>query len=154
MKKPELIRKSSFVVIGREGSTADGEGFIQKLWAQANAHFNEIEPLAKRDEQGNLAGVWGAMSDFSRSFQPWDDFSRGLYLAGAECVDGAEAPEGWVKWVVPGYEYLAVEAEDGNSFAEMLQYLRENRISLAGAVHDFTCPGTGKNSLYFPVRRL
>ena len=93
MKKPELIRKSSFVVIGREGSTADGEGFIQKLWAQANAHFNEIEPLAKRDEQGNLAGIWGAMSDFSRSFQPWDDFSRGLYLAGAECVDGAEAPE-------------------------------------------------------------
>ena len=154
MKKPELIRKSSFVVIGREGSTADGEGFIQKLWAQANAHFNEIEPLAKRDEQGNLAGVWGAMSDFSRSFQPWDDFSRGLYLAGAECVDGAEAPEGWVKWVVPGYEYLAVEAEDGNSFAEMLQYLRENRISLAGAVHDFTCPGTGKNYMYFPVRRL
>ncbi len=154
MKKPELIRKSSFVVIGREGSTADGEGFIQKLWAQANAHFNEIEPLAKRDEQGNLAGVWGAMSDFSRSFQPWDDFSRGLYLAGAECVDGAEAPEGWVKWVVPGYEYLAVEAEDGNTFAEMLQYLRENRISLAGAVHDFTCPGTGKNYMYFPVRRL
>ena len=154
MKKPELIRKSSFVVIGREGSTADGEGFIQKLWAQANAHFNEIEPLAKRDEQGNLAGIWGAMSDFSRSFQPWDDFSRGLYLAGAECVDGAEAPEGWVKWVVPGYEYLAVEAEDGNTFAEMLQYLRENRISLAGAVHDFTCPGTGKNYMYFPVRRL
>ncbi len=154
MKKPELIRKSSFVVIGREGSTADGEGFIQKLWAQANAHFNEIEPLAKRDEQGNLAGVWGAMSDFSRSFQPWDDFSRGLYLAGAECVDGAQAPEGWVKWVVPGYEYLAVEAEDGNTFAEMLQYLRENRISLAGAVHDFTCPGTGKNYMYFPVRRL
>ncbi len=154
MKKPELIRKSSFVVIGREGSTADGEGVIQKLWAQANAHFNEIEPLAKRDEQGNLAGVWGAMSDFSRSFQPWDDFSRGLYLAGAECVDGAQAPEGWVKWVVPGYEYLAVEAEDGNTFAEMLQYLRENRISLAGAVHDFTCPGTGKNYMYFPVRRL
>ena len=154
MKKPELIRKSSFVVIGREGSTADGEGFIQKLWAQANAHFNEIEPLAKRDEQGNLAGIWGAMSDFSRSFQPWDDFSRGLYLAGAECVDGAQAPEGWVKWVVPGYEYLAVEAEDGNTFAEMLQYLRENRISLAGAVHDFTCPGTGKNYMYFPVRRL
>ena len=26
------VIKKSFVVIGKEGSTLDGEGFIQKLW--------------------------------------------------------------------------------------------------------------------------
>lgn len=36
------------------------------------------------------------MSDFSRSFHPWEDFSKGLYLAGVECSDDAEAPDGWI----------------------------------------------------------
>ncbi len=152
--KIESITKEAFTVIGKEGATTDGEGFIQRLWQDANEHFDQIAHLAKRDEQGNLVGVWGAMSDLSRTFQPWDDFSRGLYLAGAECVDGAEAPEGWTKWVVPGYEFLRVENEGPNTFADMLQYLREHGLALAGAVHDFTCPQTGKNYMYFPIRRL
>ena len=152
--KIESITKEAFTVIGKEGATTDGEGFIQRLWQDANEHFDQIAHLAKRDEQGNLVGIWGAMSDLSRTFQPWDDFSRGLYLAGAECVDGAEAPEGWTKWVVPGYEFLRVENEGPNTFADMLQYLREHGLALAGAVHDFTCPQTGKNYMYFPIRRL
>lgn len=55
------------------------------------------------------------MSDLSRSFQPWDDnFTKGLYLAGVEVPDDAEAPDGWVKWTVPGYEYVyAVNAGIG-----------------------------------------
>ena len=152
--KIESITKEAFTVIGKEGATTDGEGFIQRLWQDANEHFDQIAHLAKRDEQGNLVGIWGAMSDLSRAFQPWDDFSRGLYLAGAECVDGAEAPEGWTKWVVPGYEFLRVENEGPNTFADKLQYLREHGLALAGAVHDFTCPQTGKNYMYFPIRRL
>ena len=152
--KIESITKEAFTVIGKEGATSDGEGFIQRLWQDANEHFDQIAHLAKRDDQGNLVGVWGAMSDLSRTFQPWDDFSRGLYLAGAECVDGAEAPAGWTKWVVPGYEFLRVENEGPNTFADMLQYLREHGLALAGAVHDFTCPQTGKNYMYFPIRRL
>ena len=96
------VRKEAFVVIGKEGSTMDGEGFIQKLWDDANSHFAEVSHLAKRDENGNLVGVWGAMSDFSRSFKPWEeDFSKGLYLAGVECGHDAEAPEGWIKWTIP-----------------------------------------------------
>lgn len=146
--------KDSFTVIGKEGSTLDGEGFIRKLWQDANGHFEQIAGLAKRDEQGNLVGVWGAMSDMSRSFRPWDDFNRGLYLAGAECRDDAEAPEGWVKWVIPAYEYLVVEHENDRTFTEMLEYMRENGLSLAGAVHDFTAPKTGKNYMYFPIRKL
>lgn len=53
-----------------------------------------------KDENGNISGIWGAMSDFSRSFQPWEDFSKGLYLAGVECNEDAEAPDGWTKWVI------------------------------------------------------
>ena len=53
--------------------------------------------MAKKDENGNISGIWGAMSDFSHSFQPWEDFNKGLYLAGVECNDAAEAPEGWTK---------------------------------------------------------
>lgn len=147
--------KKSFVVIGKEGSTNDGDGFIQKLWEDANSRFGEVEHLAKKDDNGNIAGVWGAMSDFSHSFLPWEDgFSKGLYLAGVECMDGAEAPDGWRKWIVPGYEYIYVENEDENTFAKVITYLKENKIELVGAVHDFNCPKTGKPYLFFPVRKL
>lgn len=151
--KIETVSKDAFVVIGKEGSTRDGEGFIQRLWEDANAHFEEIADLAKRDKAGNLAGVWGAMTDFSRSFQPWDDYSRGLYLAGAECRDDAEAPAGWVKWVLPAFDYLRAECENENTFRDMIEYMRENGISLAGAVQDYTCPLTGKNYMLFPIRK-
>ena len=104
--KVEKCIKEAFVVIGKEGSTLDGEGFIQRLWMDANSHFGEVEHLAKKDEKGNIIGIWGAMSDFSHSFYPWEDFKKGLYLAGVECRDDAEVPSGWTKWVIPGYEYL------------------------------------------------
>lgn len=82
----QKIVKPSFAVIGIEGSTDDGEGFIPMLWSDANAHFDEVSPVASRDENGALLGIWGAMSDETRSFLPWTDgFSRGLYLAGVEC---------------------------------------------------------------------
>lgn len=152
--KLQRCEKKSFTVIGKEGSTLEGDGFIQKLWNDANFHFEEVRPLAKKDEDGQLVGIWGAMSDFSRSFAPWEDFCRGLYLAGVECNDDAEAPEGWTKWIIPGYEYIYVEQEKEDTFSRTLQYLEENGISLAGAVHDFTCPRTGKNYMFFPVRKL
>ena len=82
--------KESFTVIGKEGSTLDGQGFVQRLWEDANSHFAEIQRLAKKGENGGLAGIWGAMSDFSLSFRPWEEgFSKGLYLAGVECEDEA-----------------------------------------------------------------
>ena len=149
----EKISKDAFTVIGKEGSTLDGDGFIQRLWQEANTHFDEIAALAKRDEAGGLIGIWGAMTDFSRSFRPWDDLSRGLYLAGAECRDDAEAPEGWVKWVLPASDYLVVEREGEDTFSEMIRYMRENGIPLAGAVYDHSCPRTGKDDMYFPIRR-
>lgn len=152
--KVEKCTKESFVVIGKEGSTSDGAGFVQRLWEDANSHFEEVRHLAKTGEDGNLVGIWGAMSDFSRSFHPWEDFCRGLYLAGVECRNDAEAPEGWTKWVIPGYEYVCVEREGEGTFSDVLKYMKENDLVLAGAVHDFTCPRTGKSYMFFPIGKL
>ena len=147
-------KKESFVVIGKEGATTDGAGFIQKLWDDANSHFGEVSHLVKKDENGNIIGIWGVMSDFSRSFQPWEDFNQGFYLAGVECNDGAEAPGGWTKWVIPAYEYIYVERENDGVFPEVIQYLQEHDFALVGAVHDFTCPQTGKGYMFFPIKKL
>ena len=153
--KLETCVKDTFVVIGKEGSTSDGQGFIQKLWANANACFSEVQHLAKKDAQGNLVGIWGAMSDCSRSFHPWEEgFSKGLYLAGVECPEDALTPEGWTKWTVPGFEYLRVVFDHDTVFPEMIAYLKEYNMTLAGAVHDFIYPKTGTSYMYFPIRRL
>ena len=152
--KAEKCIKESFVVIGKEGSTLDGEGFIQRLWMDANSHFGEVQHLAKKDENGNIVGIWGAMSDFSHSFYPWEEFRKGLYLAGVECRDDTEAPSGWTKWMIPGYEYIYVECGDDDTFSKTIKYLEDHSIPLAGAVHDFTCPQTGKNYMFFPIRKL
>ena len=53
----QRFRKEAFSVIGKEGSTEDGGGFIQRLWADANTHFGEVAHLAKKDEKGHLAGI-------------------------------------------------------------------------------------------------
>lgn len=148
------VIKKAFVVIGKMGSTLDGEGFIQKLWDDANSHFSEVAHLAKRDAKGNIVGIWGAMSDISHSYKPWEDgFSKGLYLAGVECDDNAEAPDGWTKWKIPGFEYIVVESNNG-AFEDTLRQMKEEGISLVGAVHDYTDPATGKGYMYFPIREV
>ena len=148
------VIKKAFVVIGKVGSTLDGEGYIQKLWDNANSHFNEVAHLAKKDANGNLVGIWGAMSDMSHSFKPWEDgFRKGLYLAGVECVDHAEAPDGWTKWIIPGYQYIVVENHNG-VFEDTIGQMKEEGIPLVGAVHDYTDPATGKNYMYFPIREI
>ena len=111
--------KESFVVIGKEGSTSDGEFFVQKLWDSANLHFEEVKHLAKKDENGNIVGVWGA-----------------------------------TKWIIPGYEYIYVECENDDIFPKTIEYMKDNNIPLVGAVQDFTYPQTGKNYMYFPIRKL
>lgn len=154
MKIEKCIR-DSFSVIGKEGSTEDGPEFVERLWYEANSHFGAIVHLAKKDYDGNLVGIWGAMSDFTRSFMPWEDnFSKGLYLAGVECRDDAEAPEGWTKWTIPAYEYIYAEFDGENTFAEVLDYMNKNGIELVGAVHEFECPETKKNYLFFPIRKI
>ena len=151
----ERIIKPAFAVIGMEGSTADGPGFIPALWEKANSRFPEVAALAKTNKDGSLCGVWGAMSDLSRSFRPWEeDFTRGLYLAGVEVRDDAQPPEGWVRWDIPGFEYIRVERDNQFCFSRGLAYLREAGLSLVGAVHDFTDPAMGTGYMLFPIRKL
>ena len=66
-----------------------------------------------------------------------------------ECIDNAEAPDGWTKWIIPSYEYIVVENHKG-AFEETIRKMNEHGISLVGAVHDYTEPTTGKDYLYFP----
>ena len=116
---------------------------------------NKNNLLRKKDENGNLMGIWGAMSDCSRSFLPWEEnFSKGLYLAGVECVDDAQAPAGWSKWTIPGFTYLCAEVESESTFSDVLAYMRANNMALVGAVQDFTCPVSGKNYMFFPISTL
>ena len=151
----DIFKKESFSVIGIEGSTEMGEGFVQKLWAEANARFGEVVHLARRNPDGSFAGFWGAMSDMERNYQPWTDgFTKGLYLAGVEVNADAQPPEGWVRWDMPGFEFVRVAADSPDAFARGLRLLEENRLQLAGAVQDFTDPATGANYMLFPIRRL
>lgn len=140
-------------VIGLEGAVqAEGET-VARLWRQANARFAEVAELPLRDAQGNLRGIWGAMSDFSRSFAPWEEnFSAGLYLAGVQCAPAAEPPEGWSKWLVPGGAYACARREGENFFARALTALKAQGMTLRGAAQDYTCPQTGEEYVLFPIR--
>ena len=151
----ERMIKPAFAVIGMEGSTADGPGFIPALWEKANSRFGEVAHLAKTNPDGSLCGVWGAMSDMTRSFRPWEEgFTRGLYLAGVEVRDDANPPAEWTKWNIPGFEYVRVENDAPDTFPRTLQALADEGLTLVGAVHDFTDTATGKGYMLFPVRKL
>lgn len=150
--------KESFSVIGKEGSTNDGENFIAKLWNDANSHFSEVEHLAKKDSNKNLVGIWGLMSDFSRSFKPWEEnFTKGLYLAGVEVIDDAVPPANWVKWTIPSYEYLytKVEKDMMETISYVLDYINKNNLNLIGAIQDYTCPcENGQPYVFFPIKKI
>ncbi len=150
--------KEAFSVIGKEGSSDDGGGFIKRLWADATIHLNEVAGLAKTDEDGSITGVWGLMSDFSRSFAPWEEnFSKGLYLAGIEVNDGSEPPQGWSKWTAPSYEYLYTEVEDSyqEAFSAVLKYIEDNNLALAGALFDYTSlEEDGRQYIFAPIQRV
>ena len=149
---PEKITVNSFCVIGKIGSSEDGEGFVQRLWQEANEHFAEVALLAKKNAAGQPVGFWGAMTRQDFSFLPWeDDFTRGYYLAGVETEDDALPPEGWKKWIVPGFECIRVEAEAPDTFRKTLEWMKENELELVAAVQDFTDPATGRNYMLFPI---
>lgn len=149
---PEKITVNAFCVIGKPGSTEEGPGTVQRLWKEANEHFSEVAPLAKKNADGQLAGFWGAMSRMDMSFQPWeDDFSKGLYLAGVEAEEDALAPAGWKKWIVPGFECLKAPADGPDTFRSMIAWMQENSYELVAAVQDFTDPATGKSFMLFPI---
>lgn len=147
--------KPGFTVIGREGSTEDGPGFVDKLWTDANWYFREIADLVKMNPDGHMTGLWGAMTDTARRFLPWEeDFSRGLYLAGAECGEAAQPPEGWVRWDVPGFEYVRIRMDGPEAFRRGLELLAAEGLTLVGAVQEYTDMAQARTYLCYPIRRL
>jgi len=152
--KYEIIEKESFTVLGRLGSTNDGPQFYKLLWRQADQNFIQVREFVKKNNEGQNVGFWGLMSDFSMSFKPWEDnFSKGYYLAGVECVDDCDTPSGWTKWVSPAYKYVKVNNKEAN-FMEVINFLKENKMELVGAVYDFTDPKDGENYMLYPIEKL
>ena len=145
-------------LIGMEGKAEPGHNPAPALWEAANARFDEVEGLALRDENGVPVGVWGAMSDLSRQFLPWEDgFSRGLYLAGVQVPPDVPPPEGWAKWTLPASAYLRVKAEGdyAAAFRAGLDELARRGLSLAGAVQECQRMAEGGQLyLFFPFKRL
>jgi len=159
---PVLISLPAIAVIGKEGLCTKEHNRAPELWAEANAHFEEVAPLGMVEKSGPhvgaYVGFWGLMSDKSRAFLPWEeDFTTGLYLAGIEVVHEAEPPAGWVKWEMPPRSYLVAEVTPdsyGEVFRGVLASLLEQGLKLSGAVCDYTEPATGQAKLFFPVERL
>ena len=148
----------SVSIIGMEGGAEPGHNPAPALWEQANARFSEVEALALRDENGVPVGIWGAMSDLSRSFLPWEDgFTRGLYLAGVQVPPEALPPEGWVNWTLPAFACLQakVEGDCTAAFRAGLGELERRGLSLAGAAQECRRPAEGGQlCLFFPFKRL
>ena len=148
----------SVSIIGMEGGAEPGHNPAPALWEQANARFSEVEALALRDENGVPVGIWGAMSDLSRSFLPWEDgFTRGLYRAGVRLPPEALPPEGWVKGPLPAFACLQakVEGDCTAAFRAGLGELERRGLSLAGAAQECQRPAEGGQLfLFFPFKRL
>lgn len=145
----QFITIPAYSVIGREGSTDDGKNFIQALWREANALYDEVASLGAFP-----LILWGAMSSMDGSLQPWEDnFSKGRYLAGIEAAPGAQPPKGWAKWEFPAYEALALPMTE-TAFAEGLAILAQNGLPLVLAAQERTNPATGETLLLFPIKLL
>ena len=154
-----IEHKESFTVIGKlgQGLAAEGSMWIPVLWQEANYNFSEIQNLAKRDNEGNLVGLWGAMSDINEGFERWND--QGKYLAGCEVLESCVAPEGWTKWIIPSYKYAIIYCNQ-KTYQEIFkymvnEYLPSNGYSIVGAVHEYYKPieTDGSLELYFPIEK-
>jgi predicted transcriptional regulator YdeE len=152
--------KKSFTVIGKvgQGLSAESRSWIPKIWQEANVKFEEVRDLAKTDHEGNIIGIWGAMSDISESFERWTD--QGKYLAGCEVLENSTAPIGWTKWIIPSYKYAVIKCNQSTyeeKFEYMIQeFLPNNNCSIVGAIHEYYNPleSNGELYLYFPIEKL
>lgn len=156
----KIITKGSFDVIGKVGQGKSDRGYewVPPLWGAANNDFEEIKTLAKLDQEGNMYGMWGAMSDINNDFKPWGE--EGKYLAGCEVVDDAHPPKNWTKWTIPAYKYITVTIKQdkyGEVFNKILNtYFPQNDYNLVGAVHEYYKLDTASEevTLYFPIEQL
>lgn len=159
--KINYCERPSFTVIGKAVLVTHSAkpSWAQDIWKEANSHYSEVASLAKLAKDGQPVGFWGAMSNKSMSFDPWEsNFSEGYYLAGVEAKDDAVAPAGWTAWRIPSFAfvYVAVNNDYGLVFDTIInKYLPDNQLKLAGAVQEFNNPQeNGQMYLFFPIERL
>lgn len=147
--------KESFCVIGKEIYTWDGDGMIPKIWAIVDSKFDEIEPVICKDETGKPLAKWGAMSSKKRDFSMWEENgSVGLYLAGYEAPLDAQAPAGWTKWIVPGFEFRLGKIEGEGYFYRAFDELTSMGLPPVAATENWIDIETGDFYFAFPVKRL
>ena len=147
--------KERFCVIGKEIFTWDGDGLIPKLWALVDRQFAEIEPLILKDDNSKPLGKWGAMSSKKRGFSMWEENgSIGLYLAGYEAPLDVQAPKGWTKWILPGFEFLLGKIEGEGYFYRAFEALENQGLRPVAATENWIDQETGEFYFAFPVRRL
>ena len=150
-----IISHPKTCVIGKMGGTRDGESFIAHLWEDADSHFSEVAPLALKNESGFPAAVFGAMSDYSLSFKPWENnLSEGLYLAGVQCPLDAEPPAGWTKWLLPAFDCVITENKGIPALFETVADLKAHGMELIYAIQEKNDPTSGKQYLLFPIKKL
>ncbi len=147
-------RKDAFTVIGKQGSTRDGEDFVNGLWKKANEGMAEIDSLVKRDVRGLPVGFWGVRSSLTVPLEEWEN-GEGLYTAGLEVKDGSFAPMGWTKWELPASSYVSVEVENSieKAVEAVKKYTEENGLIIKSAYYEYmNVLMPGKLILFFPVK--
>lgn len=149
------VEKSSFSIIGKEGlgKAQEADIWIPPLWQEATNAFEEIIHLIKQP-----LTIWGAMSDESGQFKPWNN--GGLYLAGVEVENSAQKPENWTKWTLPGFRYFVVETttyEMNKTYSDMWNYFTQNDLKIVGAVQEhqsISAENPEELELWFPIERI
>lgn len=151
-----IVRKEGFSVIGRlgQGPSKFGQVWIRPLWRDLQEEFEAIVHLARRGAGGEVAGMWGLMSDARDYLAPWG--VEGRYLAGCEANPGVSPPRGWTLWHIPEQTYLVLSCPRGRYqelYESTLGELADSRrYRLAGAVHEYYPPDRpGEIDLYFPL---
>jgi len=152
------VKKKAFTVIGKEGSgpSADSAKWTDPLWKEFRTDYAEIKQLVKKDKSGT-AGFWGVKSDIDGKFEMWG--GEGIYLAGAEVEDKAEAPAGWVKRKVPERKYLVVQCseDDYDEVYERVvyEYIPSRFYELTAEVLEYYPRNSMRDDvyLYFPVKK-
>ena len=149
------VFKDAFAVIGKagQGPAQDAYQWVAPLWEDANAHYAEIAGIILKGADGAPSGMWGAMNDFGETNGRWGD-DGGRYMAGCEADVGAEAPEGWTKWIIPAQTYIVADCRMDYSYGEVFDKITNDPdITIIAAVHErYPDPGDpGAVELYFPV---
>ncbi len=147
------LYKDAFAVIGKmgQGPSDNPTEWILPLWKEANAHFEEIKGVIRKDEKDAIQGMWGAMNDNGESNKRWDD--TGKYMASCEADVDAVAPEGWTKWVIPAQTYLVVDCTM-DAYGEVYgKIVGDPDVGIVGTIHErYPEPGNPNVlELYVPI---